>query len=381
MARKRTNQRSHWPAHLSDNGQGTFYYHRPGFTPQKVNLGADPVLAIKRAKVLNSRFDAMAAADDADIFQGLQLAAPAADDALHEFTEEWILERGLKASTAKLLRTRSARIGAALGTQPVSVITTQVLSQALEPFSPFEHSKARAHLVNFFRWLRARGDYPAMAPNPASELLTRRLPPKRRARLTLPQFRALYRAAPDWLGDLMLICLHTTLRRDDLVNLRFEQVDGEYLETHVRKSEGRVGGPARLRIWLPPTVHARIDDARERAAHRGDCPFVINHLPRSVTKLAVETKEHHSQVLPHFASQQFKKLRDVCGVTGPAGTTPPTLHEIRALSSHLLAQAGHARGDVQTLMAHTDEEMTAWYQAGHETAPTTVRLPLAVDDL
>jgi hypothetical protein len=43
----------------------------------------------------------------------------------------------------------------------------------------------------------------------------------------------------------------------------------------------------------------------------------------------------------------------------------PTLHEIRALSSHLYATAGYEVAAVQELMAHTGPDMTRAYQKGH----------------
>jgi hypothetical protein len=43
----------------------------------------------------------------------------------------------------------------------------------------------------------------------------------------------------------------------------------------------------------------------------------------------------------------------------------PTLHGIRALSSHLYAMAGYQVAAVQELMAHTDPDMTRAYQKDH----------------
>jgi hypothetical protein len=42
----------------------------------------------------------------------------------------------------------------------------------------------------------------------------------------------------------------------------------------------------------------------------------------------------------------------------------PTLHEIRALSSHLYAKAGYQVSAVLELMAHTDPDVTRAYQKG-----------------
>jgi integrase len=49
---------------------------------------------------------------------------------------------------------------------------------------------------------------------------------------------------------------------------------------------------------------------------------------------------------------------------GLTGRQLPTLHEIRALSSHLYARAGYDVSAVQYLMAHTDPDMTRAYQKG-----------------
>jgi hypothetical protein len=54
----------------------------------------------------------------------------------------------------------------------------------------------------------------------------------------------------------------------------------------------------------------------------------------------------------------------------------PTLHEIRALSSHLYATAGYAVAAVQELMAHTDPDMTRAYQKGHARKVLRVEMTL-----
>jgi integrase len=58
------------------------------------------------------------------------------------------------------------------------------------------------------------------------------------------------------------------------------------------------------------------------------------------------------------------------------GDNPPTFHEVRSLGSFLLAQQGEAITDIQELMAHSDEAMTALYQSGHPLPWTTVEIKL-----
>jgi integrase len=80
--------------------------------------------------------------------------------------------------------------------------------------------------------------------------------------------------------------------------------------------------------------------------------------------------EHPAQVLPDYASKAFYKARDLAHnqtrlFNGMSVRQMPTLHEIRALSSHLYASAGYEVSAVQELMAHTDPDMTRAYQRGH----------------
>ena len=80
--------------------------------------------------------------------------------------------------------------------------------------------------------------------------------------------------------------------------------------------------------------------------------------------------EHPAQVLPDYASKAFYKARDLARdrtrlFDGMSVRQMPTLHEIRALSSHLYATAGYEVAAVQELMAHTDPDMTRAYQKGH----------------
>ena len=80
--------------------------------------------------------------------------------------------------------------------------------------------------------------------------------------------------------------------------------------------------------------------------------------------------EHPAQVLPDYASKAFYKARDLARdqtrlFDGMSVRQMPTLHEIRALSSHLYATAGYEVATIQELMAHTDPDMTRAYQKGH----------------
>lgn len=97
--------------------------------------------------------------------------------------------------------------------------------------------------------------------------------------------------------------------------------------------------------------------------------------------------EHSAQVLPDYATKAFNRARRVaCKETdafeGLARRQLPTLHEIRALDSHLYSKAGYDVSAVQDLMAHTDPDMTRAYQKGHARKVLRVEmmLPFSVED-
>jgi hypothetical protein len=96
--------------------------------------------------------------------------------------------------------------------------------------------------------------------------------------------------------------------------------------------------------------------------------------------------EQPAQILPDYASKAFNRVRESVRRSshvfdGLNGRQLPTLHEIRALSSHLYAKAGFDVGAVQDLMAHTDPDMTRAYQKGHarKVLRVDMLLPFSVD--
>jgi integrase len=116
-------------------------------------------------------------------------------------------------------------------------------------------------------------------------------------------------------------------------------------------------------------------EARRSSLRVGRCPFIVHREPDRRTGRAADALEggrleHPAQVLPDYASKAFYRARDLARdqtrlFEGMSVRQLPTLHEIRALSSHLYSTAGYEVAAVQELMAHTDPDMTRAYQKGH----------------
>ena len=124
-----------------------------------------------------------------------------------------------------------------------------------------------------------------------------------------------------------------------------------------------------------PEVRRVLRESRSSSLRLGRCPFIVHREPEQQTTRAADAlrrgrMEHRAQVLPEYASKAFNAARTEAAkrtnlFDGLAAREMPTLHEVRALSSHLYARAGYDVSLVQELMAHTDLDMTRAYQKGH----------------
>jgi enterobacteria phage integrase len=304
-------------------------------------------------------------------------AARAFRDAFGSFIEKYISDYSLKSSTARLLRQRHRRLTEALRETQVPMINTQMLREAISSGSQFEQSKLKTVLLRFFRYAKSTGIYPSHLANPVDDLFVDPLPQKRRQRMTIEQFNAIHAVAPQWLRWLMTLAFHLALRRVDLVSLRFDDVVGDRIISPIRKTDTQARDIEATSVDFPihPDVHRVLLEARRSSLRVGRCPFIVHREPERQTQRAADAledrrMEHAAQVLPEYASKAFGKARDLARsrthlFDGVSARQMPTLHEIRALSSHLYATAGYEVAAVQELMAHTDPDMTRAYQKGH----------------
>jgi enterobacteria phage integrase len=248
--------------------------------------------------------------------------------------------------------------------------TSRAAGEPIAGSSQFEQGKMRTLLLRFFRYAKSNGTYPSHLANPVDDLFVDPVPHKKRHRITIAQFRAMHSASPEWLRGLMTLGFHLALRRVDLVSLRFSDIVDGRIISPIRKTDTDARELEATSVDFPvhPDVQRVIVEARRSSLRAGRCPFIVHRLPERRTKRAADAleagrMEHPAQILPDYASKAFNGVRQaVCRNTdvfaGLSGRQLPTLHEIRALSSHLYAKAGYAVSDVQDLMAHTDPDMT-----------------------
>jgi integrase len=357
--------------------------------PLKANLGKDRDVAVRLVKSLNQRYRIQTEQEAAIVEASLNLGGARFEIELNLFVSKYIEDYQLKASTARLLRQRQRRLTEQLGDVQVPAITTPLLRDVVSLSSAFEQSKLRTLLLRFFRYAKSTGVYPSHLPNPVDDLFVDPSPQKQRQRISMAQFRAIYRVAPVWMQWMMSLALHLALRRVDLVNLRFDDVVADRIVSPIRKTDSPARDMEATSVDFPihPDVRRVITEARRSSLRVGRCPFIIHRQPDRVTARASDALaeghlEHRAQVLPDYASKCFNRARALAAAQtnlfdGFAARELPTLHEIRALSSHLYASAGYDVATVQDLMAHTDPDMTRANQKGHARKVLRVEMMLA----
>ena len=390
MGRSRQNQ---LPKYLEFNSRTRSYYYRNPGMERKAPLGKDARTAIDLAKALNSKYRIHLEQKTTRLEAALDFGSPRFKAALTAFVDKYIVDYRIKPSTVALLRQRRDRLTKRLGNVQVAALDTQMLREAIACSSQFEQSKMKTLLVRFFRYAKSTGIYPCHLTNPVNDLLVDPVPVKVRRRMTMAQFQAIYRTAPSWMRWLMTLAFHLALRRVDLVNLRFEDVRDGRIVSPIRKTDTEARELESTSVDFPihPDVQRVIVEARQSSLRVGRCPFIVHRPPERRTKRASDAldggrMEHPAQVLPDYATKAFNKARRIaCKNTdafeGLTGRQLPTLHEIRALSSHLYAKAGYEVAAVQHLMAHTDPDMTRAYQKGHarKVLRVDMMLPFSVD--
>ncbi|MEX1669096.1 tyrosine-type recombinase/integrase [Zhongshania guokunii] len=355
--------------------------------------------AIEAAKGLNAQFAAGSNVTPAANPQYGRLS-------IRRHAEDFISEREkreptLASKTSWDNRKAYLRSFAALNAgKSVSQLTLLDIQQWWDKLTGNAQRSRRAEFRRFFNHLIARNLCPKMDANPFSssdavprvEMSAR--PAKMRLRLTLENYWHIYNKAGElgyeFVQIAMGIALVTTLRRGDICDLTWDNnITGTLLRKQINKSHAQLSGnyeftggkaaPANL-CWnmdQHQLLRKLINRARELAMKNGRCTHVISHKLEKRYKRKKVEREHHYQILPDYLTRAFAEARDATEIyNGIPTAARPGLHEVRALSSDLYRKAGYTTGEIQQLMAHTDEKITEGYLAGHETQWTDIAIAM-----
>lgn len=270
-------------------------------------------------------------------------------------------------------------------------ITLHTLRSWWEGFSYHQQHNRRSEFNKLFNYFGGNGLTPQLASNPFTtmddkpRLIERKKPTPKRLRLGIDQFWAIYRAAGEkgyeGLQIAMGISLVTSMRIGDICTIKFsENITETSLKKTINKSEEqRAAINAAHLEWnfnKHVLLHALVKRGRELSLKNMRCPYLVSHMPEQ--RRTGKTKDHFCQLTTDRLGKLFAEVRDSTKLFASIGenATPPTFHEIRALSSDRYRAMGYSTSEVKQVMAHTDERVTKGYQVGHSIEWTPIDISI-----
>lgn len=272
-----------------------------------------------------------------------------------EVYSEILLTRGYKAQTIKNRRGAIAHVRRLWGAVPVAELRPAAVATALRTF-PKDKSATAVRVLGELRDVYVEAVAAGWAEsNPARDIK----PPKHRVmreRLEFGvwvQMRELARTSPQrWVESMLLLAIAIGQRRGDLAKVRFDDVVDGCLRVEQQKEAGkgygaRVAIPLTLRLdCIGMTVGDVIEHCRQSAKPGATLLRQANGRPIEASSLSARFCEH---------------IKTVLGDADPGTYRRPSLHEVRSLSARCYVEQGLEPRVVQTLLGHSDIEMTEVY--------------------
>lgn len=266
-----------------------------------------------------------------------------------------LLTRGYKDQTIKNRRSNLAHVRRMWGGVPITELRPHAVASALKQF-PKDRSSTAVRVLSELRDVYVEAIANGWAEtNPARDIK----PPRHkvmRERLELEvwmQMRTLAKASSQrWVESLLLLGLAIGQRRADLAKVRFDDVVDGHLRIEQQKEAGkgygaRVEIPLTLRMdCIGMTVGDVIEHCRQSARPGPTLLRKANGKPIEMSSLSARFCEH---------------IKAVLGDKDPGMHRRPSLHETRSLSARTYVAQGLDPKTVQTLLGHSDIEMTEMY--------------------
>lgn len=359
--RRRSVSNRHLPDNLYPNGK--YFQYRNPITGKKTSINKPLAEAIRLAKAANAKLLPMLA-DHSLLEMITGEEAMKVRKLIDRFETEWLPERSLATSTLEEIRIKLERYRKDLGEKLIGQMDVLAMAEYLDQFTNNAYTKHRGLMIQIWDFAVAKG---LADRNVAEMTIRKREKAKVRQRHTVEGVTAMLEAktTPDWLKRAIRLALLSLQRREDIVTWERSAVD---LETNIiRISTGKTQNYA-----VP--IHLEIEMGADLRQVVTEClavpiisPFLICYRPARRRRDQMDAKAHWSAVTEDYLTKHFRIARDKCNAYNdiPADARP-TFHELRALGAWLYQQQGIDQAYIQALMGHATEEMTEYYQEGHE---------------
>lgn len=356
MARPRSLRHRQLPANLYERG-GYFSWRDPR-TGKEYGIGRDKRQAIDQA--IEANLHVAGPQVVTRLVDRLNGTAVDKDKTFEAWADRYMTilveQRGIRKTSQASVR---AQLSAALkhwANWPLATISTLDVADLLKGWTDAGKHRMAAHvrsrLVDLFREAQAAG---WISSNPAEITKVRGVKVKRE-RLSLEQFQAIYAVAREdagrpWVARLLELALLTGQRREDLAEMRFDEVRDGHLFIEQAKTGQKVALSLDLALPALPgkTLGSVIDDCR--ASARGRAETLLHH-----TRANGKAK-FGSSIQAETLSDGFAEARQAAGV---GGENPPTLHETRSLAGRLYEKE-FGKDFAQAIWGHRNANTSATY--------------------
>lgn len=241
----------------------------------------------------------------------------------------------------------------ALAAKPIRDVDTRDIADILDDYKKRGHSRmaqvVRTTLIDVFKEAQHAGEVPP-GYNPAEATKN---PYNRigRERMILDEFNTMLSVtAPpfEYMKNAMLLALVTGQREGDISKMQFSDIWDEHLHIEQIKTGARVAIPLSLRCdAINTTLEQVINQCRDNIVS----PYLIHYTHN--TAMA----RRGGMVKANTISANFKKIRELSGLTWDKGT-PPGFHEIRSLAERVYRDQ---KVNTKDLLGHKSQRQTDHY--------------------
>lgn len=350
MARPRNRQTKDLPANLYyDPRYRTYHYRRPD-NGKKSSMGTDKTAAIQAARKLNGMLTERTDLVNQVLGDVVMLA-----DFIDTYRSQILPPRELSDDTLDLYEIRLRQLKKAFPRRAIDSITLREISSLLDTLTPRASNQLRAVAVDLWQHAAAKG----LVPDNPPALTIPRLERKQRKRHTLEGLMKIREHAEPWLQNAIDLALITAQRRQDILNLRFEDIrDGRLHMIQAKTKKSSDAGYLSMRVT--PQLQRVIARCRDSVPS----PFLIHRRPTRLDEKQRKHKKHWTKVERRYLTRAFKQARDAANAYPDyLPDQQPGFHEIRALAQHLYKKAGK---DPQKIAGIAKASTTKNYLAEHE---------------
>lgn len=357
MNRPRRNDRRHWPDYLLARKKpgGMYYSWKHPHTGKEYGLGYSFQSAAVQAREANLSI----LADKSPAATLIDRISGKSDETMDAWLDRFaaILEKrpgrkkgseGRSEGTKRIDVRMLAVMREHFAGMVVSKVTTKDCDYLIQKYRDQGHDRAavnmRSYLVDCFNEAESAGWIPR-GTNPA-EIIKANAPKTKRNRLSLEHFNTLLEQAHGWKRTAMLLAIVTGQRVSDVAAMRYENVKGGFLWVQQIKTGDRIKIPLEMEL-IGYSLERIIKESRRIVGAK----TIVHQTEKTARSAQGEAlrEESVSRAFTALVREHLPAFK-----TG----TPPTFHEIRALSKALHTERGI---DTLTLLGHDDEKTAKIY--------------------